>query len=216
VQIFHVDLTNKDWLLEPGAPPDATLISKAKLGHIALVHSNAHVLRRWVAEATDHTSAAHTHSNRWAPTKSKQQALDEPLLLILEDDATVDDAPKFLRRMDELLNALHWQSFHAINLLSLDVPICQNLGLHLAVRDATAMGFNLTRPFFATSRTLGVMWSLEGARRTVVKLPSGIAYDIFLRHLMRVNALDMLNSCDGLVREDSIGKHSTIHPGSIH
>lgn len=221
MQLFHFDFASKDWLLDPDAPRDASLSSRALPTHVALVHSNEQVLKQWVAETktastTKHEQAAsgrHPPSDLWAPVKHSQPASGEPLLLLLEDDAAIADVPEFVRRIDKLLNSLRSQSFHMLNLLSFDVPVCRDRGIHLTVRDAKAAGFDVIRPFLALTRTHGVLWSLEGARRMLANLPSGVPIDLYLRHLLRLKVLDVLISCDGLVREDAIGK-SAEHLGA--
>jgi hypothetical protein len=219
VQLFHFDFARKDWLLDPDAPRDATLLSRAWPTHVALIHSNEQVLRQWVDETTgsavehEHTSARHPPSDVRALSKYPHPASGEPLLLLLEDDASIADAPEFVRRIGQLVDALNSQSFHMLDLLSVDVPVCRNRGVHLTVHDAKAAGFDVIRPFFAMTRTHGVLWSVEGARRMLANLPSGVPIDLYLRHLLRLRLLDMLISCDGLVREDAIGK-SAEHLGA--
>jgi hypothetical protein len=178
----------------------------ASSGAIAIMHSHTQTLRQWIQDFTSNIGAAtHARPRRWAPRDAWPHTAAEPLLLILEDDVTIGgDTAAFERRIGALLELLRPLELDAVNLLSDDVPVCQRHRGTAQMRrlgGARAAGFDLYRPFMATSRTHGVLWSLRGARRILAHLPCSVSFDLYIRHLLRINALGVINSCDGIVRE---------------
>ena len=215
VQALHVDLEDKDWLLDPEAGPAVPLLERATLGAIGVMQSHTQVLQSWLHDAPapelnlpQQRSRRRVEGRRWTPILGKRRAADassaEPLLLILEDDVDIGDSSKFAHVMRRLLAALNFEAVDAVNLLSPNLQVCQNRGPTRPVRNAHASGFDLFRPWFATSRTHGVLWSQQGASHLLANMPCGLAFDLFIRHLMRIHQLDVINSCDAVVRESGV------------
>jgi hypothetical protein len=203
MQAWHIDVDERDWLTPRHRPLGSALTDTAAKRAIAIMHSHTQTLRQWIQDFPSNVGAAAHVQPRWrAPRRSwRPHGAAEPLLLILEDDGTIgNDTAAFVRRVGALLALLRPLALDAVNLLSDDVKVCRSTAPTLRVKGARAAGFDLSRPIMATSRTRGALWSLRGAQRTLAHLPCSLMFDLYIRHLLRINALAVINSCDGLVR----------------
>lgn len=190
--MWSYDLKRMDYLIDPDACPEMPLVDTAHKGAVAVMHSHMKALRQWVGDAA-------------SDAPPQRGAASDALLLVLEDDVSIGDAGVFVERVAALLRVLQPQAFDVINLLAPESPPCETVAPAWRVRGAAAEGLHLTRPLMSTSRTHGLLWSLRGAQRALASLPCGLAVDLYLRHLVRVWALDLINSCDGIVREVDAG-----------
>jgi len=123
-------------------------------------------------------------------------------ILLLEDDANID-FERFASKIDGLMRALP----RGWDVLALDshpefCGVARRWPLS-ASASGKRNGVELHRAYTTFSRTTALVVSWQGALRILRRLPSSLVIDMFLARLLRLGALRIYVSCDGIVRQQN-------------